>query len=983
MKKTNLMYGLTCVFAFLFAVTLFLTLLCFEWTGAVNLALGISPPTVTGDSSTVYFNSDYGLNDNGIEAMLAASDEHDVATMTEGAVLLKNDGALPLTADERDVTLFGRAVADPFYRGNSGGPSLDAKRLVTLYDALQKESFRINDTLYNAYTASQTKRLKGNGNWSIGEEPQSFYTAPLHESYAAAFNDAAIVMFARDGGEGNDLPLSDNDGVRHLALHDKEAQLLRMIETSGKFSKTIVLINSPYAMELEWLYDTQYGVDAALWIGGPGLKGFTGVADLLTGKADPSGRLVDTYAADSRSSAAMQNYGNFTYGNTALITQGHSDKYIIEVEGIYGGYKYYETRYADQILGLHNAAGPAGIYASIGNSWNYAAEVTYPFGYGLSYARFTQTLRSVEWDRTAHTVTAVVNVRNDGDPYGTYNGKSRSAVQLYAQLPYTESMAEKPAVQLIGFEKSPLLAVGADADVTVTADDYLFATYDENAVNGADSTVKGCYVFYAGDHFFAVGADVHDALNNILAAREGAAVEGRLTDVFGGAASGDSALAKKLSQSAADNTTYARSRETNAIVSNKLRHVDINTYGEYVTYLTRRDWNTFPKPCKDLTASPEMVRLLNGVKYVKPADAAVYDSSRLGIDAGINFVEMRAVAYGDAKWDDFLRQLSLSELCAVIGENLGNPAVSAVNKPANANTDGPAGAQGSYKYGDKNPATQHVNEIVAAATWNKQILRDRGKFIGEDCLFTNTAQLWSPGANLHRTPYSGRNYEYYSEDSVMSYLCAAEQVAQMQAKGVNVTIKHFCGNDQEVNREGVAVFMTEQAFRQGPLKGFEGAFTVGGATGTMMAMNRIGCIPFYEDEATVTGVLRGEWGFEGVTVTDAARIKYYGTVECLAAGTDLFCMDNSRGAEIQSYIVTNKDGYVLQKLLEANKHYYYAMSRSNLINGLTADTEIRDFIPWWQPVTIVFVVALGVAAIGCAAVYAVRRLRQQQWEAEN
>lgn len=980
--KSGLWRGLFAVLAVLFSVAAFMTALCFRWEGQVNIFLNTLPPAQSVTSDTNYYASDYERSDDGYMQMVADGEQHDIRAMREGAVLVRNeDAALPLSPDERRVTLFGRAVADPVYRGNSGGPSLDPTRLVTLRGALESEGFVINETLYDAYADSPTARVKvavenGDGVRSdIGEEDLNFYTDELRSSYATDYNDAAIVMFSRDGGEGRDLFYDDADGVSQLALHRSEADLLTMIAQSGSFGKTIVLINSAYPMELGWVDEERYGVDACLWIGGPGLTGFHGVADLLVGKADPSGHFVDTYASDSLSSAAVQNAFDISF------TGGNAD-YIVEAEGIYVGYKYYETRYHDMVLGINGAAGAEGVFASEGNSWNYADEMAYPFGYGISYASFTQTVTSVEWDRESHTVTAIVNVRNDGYPENSaYTGESGSVVQLYVSLPYESGMAEKSAVQLIGFGKTGLLAEGESEDVTITVDDYLFATYDMDAVNGADESKTGCYVFDEGDYVFSVGSDVHDALNNVMAARYGAEVSGKLTDAFGNVVAGDESKTRTVTLDTQDNTTYAVSRETGNVVSNRFEDVDINYWydDDVVTYMSRNDWTTFPETYDDLTATDEMIAQMEEAAYVKPSDAPSYDSFTQDAPVTVTLVEMRDVPFDDPKWTEFIDQLSVAEMGDMIGESFGQKAVTDIGKNANTNSDGPAGPQAGYD-GDSidGTATTRVNEVVAASSWNTDILAERGSFIAEDCLFGGTTQLWSPGANIHRTPFSGRNFEYYSEDSIMSYLCGAAQCAAMQAKGCNAAPKHFAGNDQETNRGGLCIYMTEQALRQGPFKGFEGAMVEGGALGTMMSCSRIGNREVYASPEVLTGLLREEWGWEGVTITDSVASWSTAegsrlTVPCLVAGTDTFNARAACGTDVRTYLLQNRDGYILQCLREANHRFFFAMSRSNLINGMAPGMAGTDFIPWWQPALIAITAVIGVAALACLAMFVLSR----------
>ncbi len=981
MRKTNLWRGLTAVFAVILAVAIYLTFLLYDWEGLVNIALNIKVPTVEADGDTMYYDTGYELSDAGLEQMLADSDKHDVQTMEEGAVLLKNDGnALPLAVTERKVTLFGRAVADPLYKGRSGGASRDPNRLISLYNALKAENFVINDTLFNAYAASSTKRVlegatadsTGAFPTEIGEEDSSFYTEALKASYASDFNDVAIVMFAREAGEGGDLSKSDKDGLPALRLHKQEADLLKMIKASGKFDKTIVLINSSNAMELGWLFDEQYGVDAALWIGGTGLKGFTGVANVLVGKADPSGRFTDTYAADSLSSAAAQNSGAYKFAN-----DNFNRSYLIEAEGVYSGFKYYETRYQDLILGVNNADSVKGkgAFSKAEGGWNYADEMVFPFGYGSSYASFTQTLESVEWDKTAHTVTATVKVRNDGVPAGSnYTGKSKSVVELYVQLPYESGMAEKSAIQLVDFGKTKALAAGEEDTLVLTASDYVFATYDMEAVNGADTSKKGCYVFDEGDYYFAIGNDSHDALNNVLAAREATG----MYDAHGNPVAGDVAKTHKVTLAELDNTTYAASAETGNPVCNLFDNVDINYWYEgenKIEYLTRDNWNTFPQSYEGLVATQAMIDMFNDKTWEVPSNAPSYESFTLGAPVTIKFVELKDLEWDDPKWETFLNQLTLAELCNMIGEDFKQVAITSVGKPQNGNCDGPSGTQGNYRYGNKGSATQHVNEVVAASSWNKELLAERGKFIACDCAFVGTSEIYGPGANLHRTPYSGRNFEYYSEDGIFSYYCGIAQTQGMQKYGLTGSIKHFAGNDQETGRQDMHNFMTEQKMRQDPLKAFEGAYRAeGGALSSMMSYTSFGMqSDFYSDKAVLTDLVRGEWGWKGFTITDNVKAdKNISAVEALIAGTDTFNAGPHKGREVRDYLANSSNpnrGYVMQCLRQANKRFFYAISRTNLVNGLTVDTEVTDFIPWWKPAIITVNCLIGAAAIGCGVMF--------------
>lgn len=1017
-KRVRLWSGLSGVFAFLLAVTMFLTSLAFQYPGQINEFLGIKTPTIdgSGNADDYPYKSDYtedGIpSEEGLEKLLAAEDAFVVQQQEEGSVLLKNDGALPLAEDERSVTLFGRATADPLYRNRSGGPlkpGTTNPRLVSLKDALEAEGFSINETMYNAYANSSTKRVKygedaGSGNSSaapssIGEESASFYTAELQNSYANEYNDVAIVMFAREAGEGTDMTVDvahEADGVPTLTLHKSEADLLKMIKDSGKFEKTVVLINSGNAMDLGWVDKEEYGVDACLWIGGPGLCGFIGVVNILTGKANPSGRLVDTYATSQLSSPAMQNFGDFRWTNEEYVTSkqdtdGRTEMYLVEAEGIYVGYKYYESRYYDSVLNQYNASSSVGrtetlseggnnisVYPSSVRGWDYAYEIVYPFGYGLSYTQFRQTIVADSFQYNAETdeFSVDVLVENIGEVAG------KSVVQLYVQQPYTEydreNLVEKSAIQLVGFEKTDLLSPagteGSSETVTVTVDRYLLASYDENQAKG--------YILDAGNYYFAIGDDAHDALNNILAYQadsEDMQLHLPLVDAAGNEVQGDEANVCVYSLEELDTASYRYSEYgegvevTNAFEGDQA--IDINDFlpaDQQITYLTRggrgNDWSTsYPQPIR-IAATDEMIEILNNKTYQTPADAPSVDSFKMGVDAGISLIDMKDVPLDDEKWDTFIDQFSLKELLVIAKDSYGTePITGTINKPATQIGDGPDGSQFTYNFGDELEGTCYVNEVVSASTWNKEIIRQLGDFIAEDCMYQGTNGLWSPGANLHRTPYSGRNFEYYSEDSIMTYIYVSIECQAMNAKGLLAEPKHFAGNDQETNRVGVATLMTEQRFRQECLKGFEGAFTLGGCLSTMTAMNRIGLVPMTASDATQNVVLRKEWGFKGATITDALPSwkNYARTLESIVGGSDFFCFDD-RVLDLQRAI-SGGDGYILQCVRESNKRFYYAFLQSNLVNGLTNDVVVTSFVAWWQPALIAANIAFSVLAVGALA----------------
>ncbi len=487
MRKVRVTSGLSCLMAFIMCFVIFGSNCAMSYDTVVNGVLGIQTTRVVTDENaevedTVYYKSAYGeINADSLKALKADTYAEAVREQEEGTVLLYNKvNALPLSTDEQ-LSLFGHAVAQPLYRSQSAGSrAYSTKSGVDLYKALGTLKFKVNPKLYNAYLTSKTERKTGAGTffdensdpssqWSLGEEKIDFYTDDLKSSWEKGFNDVAIVMLAREGGEGVELyTKTPTEGISQLALCQEEKDLLAMIRDSGAFKKTIVLLNSGNHMEVNWI--EEYDVDAVLWIGCPGEKGFTGVANILAGNANPSGRLVDTYAVSSLSAPAVANnsFNNQQWANlTEALKKSSSNPseisyYTVQTEGIYIGYKYYETRYEDQVLGRFNANGTAG--SIDGAAWDYAKEVSYPFGYGLSYTTFEQKLDQVTVEDK--TVTVTVTVTNTGSV------PCKSVVQVYAQTPYGEyeqsNKVEKSAIQLLDYGKTDLLEPGASQTLTLS-----------------------------------------------------------------------------------------------------------------------------------------------------------------------------------------------------------------------------------------------------------------------------------------------------------------------------------------------------------------------------------------------------------------------------------------------------------------------------------------------------------------------------------
>lgn len=955
MKHSRLWTGLSAVGSFLLVFSVLGYQSMTHYSSTVNQLLGISTsivenPENTDQESLIYYESEFGeLNAENLQKVIEETYEESVQEEAEGAVLLKNDNnTLPLSDEERSVTLFGHATAQPLYRSSAAGSKgYTSEYGIDLYEALQEKGFEINDALYEAYVSSSAERKAGGVDMatgktiepSFGEVDAAFYTEELQASWQDQYNDVAIVMLAREGGEGSEIQMNA------LTLQQDEKDLLQMINDSGKFEKVILLLNSGNPMELEWL--DEYGIDACLWIGEPGQRGFEAVAGILTGEVSPSGHLTDTYARNIMSSPATVNgswnYQNWTNLEEVLNATEESDSgfswYTVQAEGIYVGYKYYETRYEDIVLGQGNADSSAG--SSDGGAWNYADEVRYPFGYGLSYTEFEQTLDSVEVGNDE--IEVKVTVTNTGDRAG------KSVVQLYAQTPYgeyeKENLVEKSSIQLLDFAKTGIIEPGESETVTIDADKYLLASYDYVNAQG--------YILSEGDYYLSIGDDAHDALNNVLAAK-GAT---NLTTPDGQRTEGTAQNTYHWTENF-DAEKYYNSRATGEEVTNQFADCDLNSWIDGgVTYLSRNDWEaTYPVAPVTITATEEMIRELTGNYYEKADDAVSASTITQGEKQDIPLAALRGLDYDDPLWEEYLDQFTIEELGICISDTTGTAEISEVGKPAITIGDGPDGVNLMFdgeKYGDGREACCYPAQIVLASTFNKELMENRGSLMAEEAMYLGIPMIWMPGANLHRTPFGGRNFEYYSEDANMTYLCTIPSVKAMEEKGVHAGPKHLTANDQENGRMGISTFFNEQAFREGGLRGFEGAVVEGQCKAIMHGYNRIGMTWCSYSEALCSQVLEKEWGFVGEQETDATAgqtTEYFSHyTKSIMTGTDSLCLDfGGVGAGIITQSITdNDDGDLLNGLRKSAHDYLYIMANSILMNGFSEEAEVISVTPWW------------------------------------
>lgn len=891
------------------------------------------------NETTEHFTSDYASDDEREQALA----DMGTTILREGVTLLKNEnGTLPLEATSK-ISVFGQDSVDSVYGGGGAG-SIDTSKAQSLMDAFEQAGFDVNPTLTEFYTTGAGKDYRktstdayGKGTFAVNEVPASAYTDDVEKSFAS-YNDAAIVVIGRSGSESQDLPTDKlASGYTYLQLDDDERAMLKM--ASDNFDKVVVLLNTQNPMELADLEDDS--IDAVMWIGSLGQTGAGGVAEALNGTVNPSGHLPDTYAYDLKSAPSSANFGSYAIVNG---TDRFTSSYMAYAEGIYVGYRYYETRYEDVVLGNEARS-----------NYDYTKQVAYPFGYGLSYTDFTWSDYSMKKADGGFDIS--VKVTNTGKTAG------KDVVQLYMQSPYTDydkaNGIEKASVELVGYAKTDTLKAGASETVTVHVDQESMKTYD--------SAGEGTYIMDAGDYYLAVGTDAHNALNNILAAKGKTTADGMTEN-------GNAALAAKHTVHSQDNTAYAKSAATDEKISNQFDDVDLTTYDNSFTYLSRSDWTgSWPATYADgkWTASQKFLDALTiDTAQSEPEQKPTTDTDNPSYGK-LNASMLMDTDYADESWSALIGQMSVKELDQLVRiGGYATKSVSSTQLPATTDKDGPAGISSTLVGGESGMG--YPSEIVIAATWNSDLAESFGKAIGEDSLALKVAVWYGPACNIHRNPYGGRAFEYFSEDSYLSGAMCAKVVAGAGSKGVVSTVKHFALNDQETNRMGGAIFANEQTIRQLYLRPFEMSVRDGGATAMMASMNRIGSRWTGGHKGLMTNTLRGEWGFNGFVVTDQASYSvfaYEDLREGLEAGTDLWLNTDAGLWKLPDDDMT--DG-VIANMQRAAHNISYAISRSNAMNGLSANSKIVKVTPLWRW----GVYALdGVVTVGAVALIAIATLQ--------
>ena len=908
---------------------------------------------------------------------------------SEGAALLLNNGALPL-ADGAKVSTLSVNSVDLTY-GGTGSGNVDASKADNLKQALEKSGFTVNPTIWDWYSSKEAEKLKKNASegGGGGENDLLGGQAPIVEidpkdypdsvkNSVKEYADALVITFSRVGGEGYDCSFPGyggaEDAPNYLALNDNERALLDYAEEvkASTGAKIIVLINTSNALQVDFLND--HDVDACLWVGGLGISGTNAVTDILAGKVNPSGSLVDTYCYDNLSSPAMHNYIALQYTNFDGQVPDQASTYMVYQEGIYVGYKYYETRYFDAVMNQGNA----GNYAE-----QYGKEVAFTFGYGLSYTNFTYSNMTVEEGKNANgekCYNLTVTVHNDGSVDG------KETVQVYLSSPYTQydidNKVEKAAVQLVGFGKTDIIKAGESETITIAVDERDLASYD---AYGAKT-----YILDAGTYYLTAATDAHDAVNNVLAAHGKTTADGM-------DANGNEDLVYSWDMEF-DADTYSKSISGTEI-TNQLDHADPNLYyGEnVVTFLSRSDWNGTWRENIELEIIEKMIAELaidrwTGIGrdfYEYPEEWEKMPI--LEADNGLTLYDMfnmdedkdgvaAAKDYDDPAWNKLLENLTMEELIKVGDCFHWRHPVESVNAPGSRDENGPQGLTVSLfggglvtTEGKKAEATAFTSEDVMTATFNRELMYRVGEMIAFDCLDAKVSCLYGPGANTHRTPYGGRNFEYYSEDGFLAGEMAYEEVNALLTNGVDVVFKHFALNDSEQDRLGQAAWLTEQAAREIYLKAFQKALEENnGRGGIMTAYTRWGTTWSGYNQNLMSGILRGEWNNNAMYITDNILTEYCDASAAIVAG-GVTCFDAMMSYALDDLKATvggdDPDPVVVNALVEAMHHNLYTIINSAAMNGVGPETTVKAIQPKIIDICTIACVALGVLGIGGCIIF--------------
>lgn len=803
--------------------------------------------------------------------------------------------------------------------GGSGSGGFDTSNNKNLYESLNDAGFVTNPTLKNFYESSQSGPVRtanssdldngDNQKIATAETPQSKYTDAVRNSYAD-YSDAALVVITRIGGEGFDLPRyqGDSEGAvsldsHYLELDQNEIDLLTAV-TDGTFKRVVVVFNTPSSFEATFLKDSAYAafadkIDAAVWIGFTGSNGITALGEILNGDVNPSGRLVDTWAADFTKNPSFVNFGTGCLPDTTDKYDGGMYYSVDYEEGIYVGYRYYETRGETD-----------------GEDW-YNANVVYPFDYGLSYTTFDWTVgdASASEIELGTTITVPVTVKNTGSVAG------KDVVQLYASAPYTLGGIEKAHKVLVGFAKTKLLQPGESETVTVSFDPYSAASYD---YRDANSNGFSGYELEAGEYTLYVSRNAHES---------------------------EKAIALNL---AAD-VQIGTDPTTDSEVVNRYTDSEdfLDSDWQLDAMLSRADWEgTWPTPqtAQQHAGTDRLYEEIRSEEHNNPTDFDSEEYPWFGEEPTLTLRDLLpsaeaegyepVVSYDDERWEELMMGCDEEEMIAIINNGAYHTlAMESVGLPATIHGDGPSGFTCFMSKEQVNGTCQYVSEPVMASTWNINLMNELGEAIGEEGTIGDKAtgqpysSIYAPGVNIHRSPFGGRCSEYFSEDPFISGMMGAAEVQGIQSRGVLPTVKHFVANEQETHRSigGDLSWLSEQALREIYLKPFEYTVKLGETRGIMTSFNRIGTRWTGGDYRLLTEILRNEWGFNGLVICDFNTIPQYMIPRMMfyAGGSlDLATQQSAMWTDCD----TSDAGDAIV-LMRAVKDVMYALVNSNAMNA--------------------------------------------------
>lgn len=948
-KGTRVWFIVTCILLVL-AITVNIVLSTQTLVNLMNTVFGSGRVVSTGDGASYYVRTTGNK-----EEALANANSLNEEVCEEGIILLKNSsGVLPLSGVEK-ISVFGKNSVNLVY-GGSGSGGGDSSTAKTLFESLEAAGFTCNPTLKSFYEDTGKSGAVRQSNpsdldngatqvLSTAETPYSAYTANNIPVSYSEYSDAAIIVLSRIGGEGFDLPrVMENDaGAHYLELDPNEQELIRQVTQAG-FGKVILVLNSANTMELGFLADDSCGkIDACLWIGAPGNSGIMALGRVLNGEVTPSGHTPDTYVADFTKDPTWSNFGDnrVADGDRYTIDGKTKQSYFTQYEeGIYAGYRYWETRgFTD------------------GEGW-YNKNVVFPFGYGLSYTTFEQEIINkssldVEEislaDGMPQSLQVTIKVTNTGDV------KGKDVVQVYVTAPYTLGGIEKAHKVLVGFDKTPMLYPAAEADaehpnsceITIDINPYDFASYDSGDAN--KNGFSG-YELEQGDYIFHVSRNAHEAIDTFTC-RLSADVKYETDPVTGYAVvnrfdDADDALSVVLSRADWEGTWPTTPTDADRAITDAF----FNSLKDYTS--NNPMIGSYTMPTQGSTATS--LKLYNLLQYDE-------ESGKFYAD------------YDDPNWESLLNQISVDEMASLVSNGAFNTGlIESVEKPKTTDADGPVGFTNFMGDPTIYDTCSYACEVVFASTWNKELIEQVGESVGEEGLWGNVkgdgapySGWYAPGANIHRSQFGGRNFEYFSEDGFLSGKLAAAEISGAMSKGVYTYVKHFALNEQETHRSsggptgGNLTWATEQSMRELYFKPFEFAVKDGGTHGIMSSFNRIGTQWTGGDYRLITEILRNEWGFRGTVICDFNTNSYMDCKEMVYAGGDLNLATNRRW---EKYDAANADD--VSVLRQATKNILYTVVNSNAMNGYGEGAQHATMLPAWR---IVLYAADAVLAIGLAA----------------